>query len=235
MRNRLLKLFRDNAPQARGFDIRAADGEVDLFLYDAIGGWFGIEAESLVKEIKGIDASTINVRINSPGGDAFDARAIHTALVQHPARVVSHIDGLAASAATMIALAGDHVEMAEGAFFMIHKAWTLWLGNADEMRAMADLLDKVDDSLIRDYAGKTGEADGQIREWMAAETWFSAEEAKAAGFADAIAERKAVENRFQLGAYDRAPKALTEAPVDDWTGARERAGRRIDMLTRCAA
>lgn len=213
MKNRLAKLFQNNARKGAGFQVKAeADNEATVYLFDAIGGWFGIEAQEFVREIAGIAAGTIHLRINSPGGDVFDARAMQTALRQHPSKVVAHIDGLAASAATFLAMGADEVEIAEGGFFMIHNAWSLMMGNAAEMREMADLLEKIDASIAGDYRRKTAKDEAQIAEWMAAESWFNAEEALAHGFVDRIFESAPAENRFDLSAYDNTPEALTAAP-----------------------
>jgi len=157
-------------------------------LYDAIG-CCGLNAEDFAKELKALKAKTINLRINSPGGDVFAARAMVAAIrdVRASGRsVIAHIDGLAASAATYVAIAADEVRAEPGSFFMIHNAWGLAIGNADELRETAALLDKVDDTIVADYAKKTGKTDDQIRSWMAAETWFTAEEAQAEGFIDSV-------------------------------------------------
>jgi len=128
--------------------------------------------------------------------------------------VTAKIDGLAASAATYIALAADKVEMAAGSFFMIHKGWTFAMGNADELRETSKLLDKVDESIVNDYVKKTGMASDEIINLMAAETWFSASEALERGFVDEITDGKAVSNRFDLSAYDNAPVIEGNQPND---------------------
>jgi len=207
----LKKLFKDN-PQGR-FEVKASADQADIYLYDAIGGWFGIEAKDMVQQINDITAPVINLRINSPGGDVFDGRAIQTALKQHKSKVIAHIDGLAASAATYVALAADEVRMSDGALFMIHKAWTLQIGNADEMRDQADLLDKVDDAIVKDYQRKTGIDQDQITDWMSAETWFTADEAKEHGFIDKIYEGEEVEG-FDLSAYQNAPRKQPKKVFD---------------------
>lgn len=216
----LLKLLADNrqAP-AKRFEVLAKGEEAEVFLYDAIvsteaeAEWFGgVAPESFVKALRGIDAKTINLRINSPGGSVFAARAIEQALRDHPAKVVAHIDGLAASAATFIAMAADEIVMGSGALFMIHKAWTGMYGNADDMRAEADLLDKIDGTLADTYATRTGKNADEVAAWMAAETWFTADEAVAAGFADRVAESAGAKSEWNLSAYAKAP-ARTEEPV----------------------
>ena len=214
--NRLHRL--NNCAKSGGrFEIRA-DAEKDeatIYLYDQIGADFfgdGVSAKDFVKALNQITAKTINLRINSPGGDVFEARAIQTAIREHSSKVVAHIDGLAASAATYVALGADEVEMAEGAFYMIHNAWGLIIGNASEMRYYADLLDKLDASIRTDYMAKTGKKDDEICALMAAETWMTAQEAFDAGFVDRIAKDKKAKNQWDLTIYDKVPaELLTES------------------------
>jgi ATP-dependent Clp protease protease subunit len=214
--NRLLQLLADNrATSGRRFEIKTAaesSDEAEVFLYDAIVDtdaeaqwWGGVSAQAFVRELRGITASTIHLRINSPGGSVFAGRAMETALREHKARVVVHIDGLAASAATFVAMAGDEIVIAQGAMFMIHKAWTWTWGNADDLKATADLLDKIDGTLVQTYAKRTGQAEQQVSDWMAAETWFTAQEALDAGFVDRILEDEE--------AGDTAAEASTGKPA----------------------
>lgn len=222
MRNRLIKLLADNRKAAvRKFEVRAEAGadETEVFLYDHIVSseeeaewWGGVAPESFIKALRDIDASTIHLRINSPGGSVFAARAMEQALREHKAKIVVHIDGLAASAATFIAMAGDEIVMGKGAMFMIHKAWTGMWGNAEDLRKEADLLDKIDGTLAQTYAERTGVEQQQISDWMAAETWFTAQEAVEHGFADRVAETEAKAG-WNLSAYANAPKpsAVAEA------------------------
>lgn len=205
--NKLLNLIKNNADKKRTFKIENADqGEVSIYLYDVIDPYFGVSAESFVKQLANVDAENITLHINSPGGDVFDARAIATAIKNHKATVTAKIDGLAASAATYIALAADSVEMADGSFFMIHKGWTFTMGNADDLRETSNLLDKVDESIVNDYAKKTGMEPSAIIDLMAAETWFTATEALDNGFIDKITDGNVVTNRFDLSAYNNAPR-----------------------------
>lgn len=215
MRNRLNKLFFDNRKaSARKFEVlaKADSDEAEIFLYDAIvsseeeaAWWGGVAPESFVKALRGIDASTIHLRINSPGGSVFAARAMEQALRDHKAKIIVHIDGLAASAATFIAMAGDEIIMSKGALFMIHNAWTGLWGNAEDLRKEAELLDKIDGTLADTYADRTGKEKEAIAEWMTAETWFTAAEAVEHGFADRVAETEA-KATWNLSAYANAPK-----------------------------
>ncbi|NTX44217.1 Clp protease ClpP [Burkholderia cepacia] len=189
------------------------DGTVaTVYLYDVIvtdDWWGGVSAQAFVQALAGITADTIHLRINSPGGDVFAARAMETAIRGHSARVIAHVDGVAASAASFVMLAADEVEITDGAFVMIHNAWTFAMGNADDLRESAKLLDAVDASLVRTYAKETGQSEDDISAWMAAETWMSSDEAVQRGFADrlagAVADAQA--SAWNLSAYDRAPNA----------------------------
>lgn len=171
----------------------SVDGETaDLYIYDeivpaAIAEWFGgITAEGLIEQLSEITASTINVRINSPGGSVFEAIAIYNTLVSHSATINVYVDALAASAASVVAMAGDKITMMVGSQMMIHDAIGIEMGNASEMRAMADFLDKQSDNIASIYANKAG---GDIADWraiMLAETWMFADEAVELKLADEI-------------------------------------------------
>jgi len=214
MKNRLMQLFKNDANIS--FEpvelkvVATGDDETTIYLYDAIGDWYGVSAKNFIKELKAIKSGTIRLRINSPGGDVFEARAIATAISQCGKKVVSHIDGVCASAATYVALAASEVEMAKGSFFMIHNAWTMSYGNAEDMRSAATLLDQIDASIVDDYAKKTGKAQEEIKELMAAETWFAADDALAAGFIDSVYDSEKVENKWNLSAYENVPEKLAK-------------------------
>ena len=209
--DRLLKLLRDNARNRTAAGIPKAEesGESTLYLYDVIVSddyWGGISAEKFVKELNALDAPTIHLRINSPGGEVFAARAIEAAIRNHPARIVAHVDGYAASAASFVAMACDEVEIAPGGFFMIHKAWTFTAGNADDLLHTAEMLEKLDASLVDTYAKKTGCTPEEIAGWMKAETWFSAGESVERGFADRVAEAAPkAQADWNLSVYANAP------------------------------
>ena len=170
---------------------KADDDEAEVLIYDTIGGWFfGVNATDFVHELRDITASKINVRINSPGGRVFDGIAIYNALVRHPADIHVHVDGLAASIASIIAMAGDTVTMMQGSQMMIHDALGIEIGNAKEHRTFADFLDRQSENLSHIYAERTGKTADELREMMLAETWMFAAEAVELGFADNIFSRK---------------------------------------------
>ena len=198
-------------PRKYEIQTKADADEATVYLYDIIDPYWGVGAAQFVKDLAAITAGTIHLRINSPGGDVFDGRAMATALREHKARVITHVDGLAASAASFIALAADEVEISHGAMFMIHRASTFLWGNSEDVRKVADVLDKIDDSLVAEYARETGQDEEQVREWMTAETWFTAEESVEFGFADRLAEvATPVENAWDLSVFARGP---SPAPV----------------------
>jgi ATP-dependent Clp protease protease subunit len=196
----------------------AEPSEAEILLYDEIG-WWGVTAEEFRRELDGLSAETIHLRINSPGGNVFDGVAMYNALREHPARIVTHIDGLAASMASMVALAGDEVHMTGNAFFMIHDPWTISIGNAAELRKDADVLEKVGGSLEDTYRHKTGATTEQVRAWMEAETWFTADEASEAGFVDVVVTEEETDEAlaaaaaaYDLSVFAHTPDVLAAPP-----------------------
>lgn len=221
MPNRLMRLLRDNAQARARLPIRAeGEGEGDtIYLYDVIvsDDYFGgCCAEDFVKDLLAMSAPVIHIRINSPGGEVFAARAIESAIREHPSKCIAHVDGYAASAASFVAIACDEVEIAKGAFFMIHKAWTLEAGNSDDFAKTAAWLAKVDSTLEATYAEETGQSLEEVQRMMAEETWMTAQEAVDLGFADRIAEPAAkAQASWNLSVYDRAPKPTAKETDDD--------------------
>lgn len=215
--NRLLNLLRNNA---RRGEFRA-EGNT-LYIYDVIvaseadAEWFGgVSAERIVKQLAQL-SGPVDMRINSPGGDVFAARAIMAAMAGYAGEITAHVDGYAASAASILAVAAGKVIMAEGSFMMIHKAWTIGIGNSDDFLASAALLEKVDGTIAETYAGRSGKDAAHHLGQMAAETWFTAQEAVSEGLADEVAS-KAVKNtaRWDLSAYQSAPAPAPEPANDD--------------------
>ncbi|MGY6237139.1 head maturation protease, ClpP-related [Burkholderia ambifaria] len=172
------------------WDIRAqanAAGEVEIRIYNEIGFW-GTDAQMFVTQLDAAaaNASAIVVAINSMGGDVFDAFAIYNALRRHQGKVKVRVDGVAASAASLIAMAGDEIVMPENALLMIHNAHTVTAGEAKDLRRVADLLDNAGDGILAAYAVKSGQSVDEIRAMMDAETWLTAAQAKEKGFCDTI-------------------------------------------------
>jgi ATP-dependent protease ClpP protease subunit len=197
-----------------------AAGTAELFIYGEIGGWWdGPDTTALVQEIAALKADQITVRINSPGGSVFDGVAIYNALAQHPAEVIVKIEGVAASIASVIAMAGDKIMIGEAANIMIHKPWSLVVGDAASMRKEADILDQLEGGLLDIYASRTGVDMKHLSDWIAAETWFRGQQAVEEGFADEIIPaktKKAQAARSQIYAmFKNAPADLLTDGEDD--------------------
>ena len=184
-----------------------AKERADIWIYGDIGeSWSGdsVTAKSLSDELKKLaGVKEITLRINSPGGNVFDGLAMYNSLKKFPAHIVTEIDGMALSIASIVALAGDEVRMAGNAVYMIHNPWTMTAGDATEMRKVADQLDLVRDSLAGTYAAKTKELASleQISDWMDQETWFNSEEALNAGFIDQITDPVEIAAKYDLSRY----------------------------------
>jgi len=185
----------------------------EVWIYAEIGeGWgWGISAKDFADEINALDVSEMTVHINSPGGDVFDGVAMHTVLKRHKAAVTVTIDGLAASAASLVAMAGDNIEIAQGAFVMVHHPWTFGMGNASEFREIADQLEKIGESLVRIYAERTDNTETRVREWLDAETWMDSDEAVSNGFADALTDQPAIAASVDKRLFAHAPDRLQVA------------------------
>lgn len=158
----------------------------DIYVYDSIGGWFGMYADEFIESLGQVTTSKINLRLNSPGGSVFEGIAIANAIRSHPANVTVYVDSLAASIASVIALAGDRTVMMPQAQFMIHNASGAEYGQASDLRKMADLLDKQSLNIAQAYASHTGRPLAEWQALMEAETWFTAEEAVEMGLADEL-------------------------------------------------
>ena len=159
----------------------------ELFIYGEIGDWWdSLDASSLADKLKAHTGTELNVRINSGGGEVFTAQAFHSLLRSSGKKINVFIDGLAASAATIIACAGDVVTMPAGAMYMVHSAMSATYGNAAEMRTMADTLDKVTDGIKATYKQRTNLDDEKINDLMSKDSWLTAQEAKDLGFIDNI-------------------------------------------------
>lgn len=219
--NKLMQLLKDNARADAGNSIRMeiADDVVHIYVYDVIDSYWGANAKDLIKALADASGKEVHLHINSPGGDVFEARAMSAALVAYSGNVIAHIDGVCASAATYLALSGNEVRMTDGGLFMVHNSWTFAMGSGNELRQTADLLDKIDGTIAADYARKTGASEEQVKTWIDAETWFTAQEALDAKFVDAIdANTKAGKSnsaQWNLSAYANAPKIKTEPDEPD--------------------
>lgn len=201
---------RKRRPQ--GLRLKNEDGQTpELYIYDAIGPeWAGmISADMVLSKLEELkDASEIIVRLNSPGGDVFEGFAIHNALRRHKAKIIIEVDALAASIASVIAMAGDTIRIAENAMMMIHNSWTIALGNKLELAKVVDLLAKIDDTIVDSYAARTGMDRDELVEMMDAETWMKSDEALEMGFADERGAALQVKGKVEAGLFRNAPKDL---------------------------
>lgn len=250
MNLKLLQLLADNRKAGKAVASRVIDAAKDgdeavLYLYDPIVGdrataeYFGcVCAQDLVPQIDGIKAKTLRLRVNSPGGDVFAMQAIMNALRNLGARKIAQIDGVAASAATGIAAVCDEVVMEKGSLFMIHNSHGLAYGDKNELKSMAEVMDKVDAGMVDAYTAKTGKDAAQITAWMDAETWFTAEQAVEAGFANSVSTSgKGVKAaaEWNLSAFANAPKVAPEPiPEPDYITEdhRARQQQRLQMALR---
>lgn len=198
--NQRIKAFIEDVKKTRGQApkplVKNTDDGVDLFIYDAIDEWLGISPQSINDTLNEIDAPRINVRINSPGGTVTDGIAIMTLLANHDAEIHTYNDGLAASIASIIMMSGETRTMSEGAWNMIHDPWAMTIGNSRELRETADLLDQFSDQLVNIYTKGTGQDEAFIKDAMANETWYTAEESKELGFVDEIKDIVPVSAKF---------------------------------------
>ncbi|EKH9212908.1 Clp protease ClpP (plasmid) [Vibrio parahaemolyticus] len=216
----------------------AAGGEpVTILIYDEIGLW-GITAEEFVNQLNGIDAEEIDLRINSPGGSVFEGMAIYNALRRHKAKISTYVDGLAASMGSVIALAGDEVNMAENAYYMIHNPWGGCWGEAKDMRKYAERLDEMREQIANIYQAKTGLDRDAILQAMDDETWYTGKTAQDAGFVDNLTETLDAAACYHgtdaVGRFGKAPITIERASVQQDPPQPERPTRliaaKLDLL-----
>lgn len=186
----------------KGYEIRAkASKEAEIFIYDEIGSdwWGGVSAKQIKNELQALgEMDKIAVHIHSPGGDVFDSMTIYNLLKQNSALIEVYVDGSAFSGASIIAMAGDQIFMAENSMMMIHEPWTFAMGFAADMLDAADRLDKVKGMMVKTYCKRCGKTEGEVADLLAAETWLTPEEAVEMGFADSIIEPMKMAAHFDL-------------------------------------
>jgi ATP-dependent Clp endopeptidase proteolytic subunit ClpP len=191
------------------------ENEALVDIFDVIGYW-GITAQDFIADLKrlGDSISQIHVRINSEGGEVFDGIAIYNALKRHPANVTVEVYGIAASIASIIAMAGDKVIMPANTFMFIHDPLAIVIGDATDMRDMADSLEKIAAALQSTYMVKTGKSEKEVQKWMNDDTWFSAQEALDAGLADEVTGAVQMAARANLARFKNLPEALKPLAID---------------------
>jgi ATP-dependent Clp endopeptidase proteolytic subunit ClpP len=182
-------------------------------LYDEIGpSYYGLlDGKWMVDQLREAGGQPVRVRVNSPGGSVFEGQAMYSALASYTPGVIVQIDALAASAASFVAMAASRIEIAANAMVMIHNAWGATIGGAAQHEKAAAMLRKIDDQLVDQYAARTKQDKDKIRDWMAAETWMTAEEAVANGFADAVGQQLSVKACVRDGMFARTPRELLSA------------------------
>lgn len=210
-------------PTPAMFDVRCEGQNVDITMYGHIGPSLlgdeeGLTAQRVMDVLAANKSATqITLNINSPGGLMFEALAMYNALRRHPARKVVNVDGYAASAASLVAMAGDQINIAANGMMMIHDPINIVLGNAADMRKAAEDLDKQAEPAVTTYVARTGNSAAQVRAWMRDTTWFTADECKTHKFADEITPAKSVA-ACDLSAYRYAklpsPSAAAVAAFD---------------------
>jgi ATP-dependent Clp endopeptidase proteolytic subunit ClpP len=189
------------------------DGPTEIYIYDEIG-YVGVSAKDFVQDLNRVKDSEITLHIDSPGGEVYDAITIYNAIRDHRAEVTVVVDSMAASAASFIAQAGDKRIMNRNSEMMIHDGHTIAIGNAKDLAAMAERLDKISANIASIYADRAGNTTEYWRDAMALETWYSADEAVSVGLADEVAGRKAEpKNDFDLSVFSYAGRDQAPAPV----------------------
>lgn len=212
----------------------------EIYVYDEIGYW-GVTAQDFIRDLQAVTADEIHLHLNTPGGEVFDGIAIMEALRSHQAKVTTYVDSLAASIGSVIAMAGQRIVMARHATMMIHDGHGICVGNAMDMRELADLLDKTSNNIAQVYAERAGGSVDMWREAMRAETWYSANEAVAAGLADEITaapDKPEQENSWDLSVFNYAGRDAAPSPVtasDKTSPATEHAPSRVSPVPVLAA
>lgn len=212
----ILKPQSKTVPEPRAnswFRFQASATGVELWLYDEIGA-YGITAKDFIADLQRLgENEPFTLRLHSPGGDVMAGAAIANAIRRHKGAVTTQIDGLCASIATIVALAGNPVCMAENGIFMIHRAWSAAVGDSDELQNMSETLAKLEKSMIATYSAKTGLAPEKIMELLDQESWLSASDALELGFIDVITQplkAAASITDFDLRKFRNAPQNLTQ-------------------------
>lgn len=202
------------------YSIQNATGDVaELSIFDEVSPW-GVTARDFVTDLSQVTARQINLHLNTPGGDVYDGIAIFNALKDHPAHVKAYIPGLAASIGTVIAMAADEITIAPHARMMIHDAWAMAAGNAEDMSKLAERLEATSENIASIYAERAGGSPADWRALMKAETWYTDQQAVDAGLADAVGrsnDTKALRNAalFDLSRFRQGDReaALLRADV----------------------
>ena len=205
------------------FSMKATEKSAEIVIYDEIGkSWWGedtVSAKSFLDELTALgEVDQIDLRINSPGGDVFDGVAIHNAIKNHKANVTAYVDGLAASAASFIAMAANKIVMPANSFMLVHGASGFSFGNADDMRAVAEDLDRIDKSLTATYAARSKSSNAKVKALMKEDRLMDASEAKEWGFADEVIAEKKMAANYSLRLLPQAAAEKIRAETGEGQG-----------------
>ncbi|MDA3834264.1 MAG: Clp protease ClpP [Spirochaetales bacterium] len=204
-----------------------SDDNVELFLLDVLG-WPFNDINMIIKDLASIKADTITVRINSPGGDVLDSVALYQALKNHSSRVITRIESLAASAASIVAMSGREVQAYSTSLLMIHNSWVIAMGDRFELQEISNILEKIDGTLLDVYIAKTKAGKREMSQMMKDETWFTAKEMKEKGFIDTIVDGKGAKASFDLSIFANVPDELiSDDHADSTIRNKERALRDV--------
>ncbi len=211
--------------------IRALDmGDNVITMFDIVGEDFwsggGITAKKVAAQLRAIGDNPVEVQINSPGGDMFEGIAIYNVLREHPQPITVKVMGMAASAASIIAMAGDTIEIGAASFLMIHNCWVVAMGNRHDMQEVADFLEPFDTAMAEVYAARSGQKLADIAKWMDAETFMSGSLAMERGFADALLAADKVKTDEKAKAFDRDANNLRATELTLVAAGRTRAQAR---------
>jgi ATP-dependent Clp protease protease subunit len=243
---KLMQLLRDNAPANRAeLVVQNSDAETTLYLYGVIYADDAVNALAVANALNAAPkGSTVRMRLNGPGGDIFEARAIVTAMRDFRnsgGKIITQVDALAASAMSWVAVEGDEVLIADGAFMMVHNAMGLCFGSASDMREYAGTLEKIEGSIVNEFVQTSGRPADQVQAWIDAETWFDAQEAVANGLADRVVSQlldkpsNLVVPKWNLTAFEKPPAKLIEPPAPaadepDYEAIRAHNERRLSLI-----
>jgi len=204
-----------------------SEDSAEIIIMDVIG-WPFVDANELIRELSGMNQKTITVRINSPGGDCFDAFGIYNALQSHKSKIITRVEGIAASCASFILLAGKEVQAYQNAMVMLHEPWCCAVGNQHELMDMAGVLNKVNGNMIDIYAGHSNLGKREWKDMLEkGETWWTAKEAKEHNFIDSIIDGKSAKACFDLSMYANVPEEIRGEGRESTEREKERALRDV--------
>jgi len=231
---KLIQLLLDNAATPAALHCEIVGTAADVYLKGVISADYGISATALREAFAVAAGADVTLHINSPGGDVFEAREMQGVIAGYAGKVTALIEGVAASAATIVSMSANGVQMLKGSRYMIHNGWSFTMGDKNDHRAMANLLDGFDTELAAEYARKTGIDAKQISQWMDAETWFTAEQALEHKFADQLVEN--TKNQAQLAVWNlkaylnAPPPEEMQAPAPNLAALHAANARRLQLL-----